>query len=91
VTGNRESEAEQAYEGADQALGLPEREAEHGPQCQPVRIARAEYSGCTSRVVRGSAVHAAIASSVNQTGVVLAPVRHPCAAVADGDDSRHSP
>src|SRR5215218_682320 len=32
-----------------------------------VRIASGEYQGCPPRVVRGSAVQAAIASSVNQT------------------------
>ena len=32
-----------------------------------VRIAKGEYQGCPPRVVRGSALHAWIASSVNQT------------------------
>ena len=33
----------------------------------PVRIARGEYQGCLPRVARGSAAHAAIASSLNHT------------------------
>ena len=32
-----------------------------------VRIARGEYQGCLPRVARGSAAHAAIASSLNHT------------------------
>ena len=34
VVRHREIKAQQAHEGADQALGLPERQAEHGPECQ---------------------------------------------------------
>ena len=34
VVRHREIESEQAHEGADQAFGLPERQAEHGPERQ---------------------------------------------------------
>src|SRR3712207_8592628 len=34
VVRHPQGEAEQADEGADQAFGLPERQAEHGPECQ---------------------------------------------------------
>ena len=64
---HREIEPEQAHEGADQAFGLPERQAEHGPERQGRQDGKLEYQGCPPRVVRGSALQAAIASSVNQT------------------------
>ena len=60
-------EAEQLKDGADQALGLAQRQAEQVRSVSAVRIARGEYQGCPPRVVRGAARQAAIASSVNQT------------------------
>jgi len=40
---------------------------DHTGTLQRIRIARAEYQGWPPRVVRGSAAHASIASSLNQT------------------------
>jgi hypothetical protein len=49
-------QAEQADDGADQALGLAVREAENTARSvSAVRIAKAEYRGCPPRLVRGSA------------------------------------
>ncbi len=64
---NGEIKPEQADDGADQALGLAQRQAEHGTSVRAVRIASAEYEGWPPRVVHGSACKAAIASAVNQT------------------------
>ena len=69
MVGYGELEAEQLEDGADQALGLAQRQAEHRParSVRAVSIAKAESCGCPPRVVRGSAAQAATASSVNHT------------------------
>jgi len=41
-----ESKPEQVDDGADQALGLAQRQVEHGPERQRRRIAKEEYQGC---------------------------------------------
>ena len=57
---------EQADDGADQAFGLPQRQAKHGPERECCEDGE-RYQGCPPEVVRGAARQPAIASSVNQT------------------------
>jgi hypothetical protein len=62
VVGNRQSEPEQVDDGAEQAFGLAQRQADTALIVSAVRMASGEYRACPSRVVRGSAAHAAITS-----------------------------
>ncbi len=62
-----QAEAEQADDGADQPLGLPEARRNTARSVSAVRMASGEYQACPPRVVRASAAHAATASSVNHT------------------------
>ena len=57
VVRDGQSEPLQVDDRTDQPLGLPQRQMEHGP----------ERRRCPPWVVRGSAVQAATASSVNHT------------------------
>jgi hypothetical protein len=67
MVGNGEIETKQTDEGADQAFGLTQGQAEHGSQGQGCRDGQRRVAqGCPPRVVRGSARQAAIAASVNQ-------------------------
>lgn len=58
---------EQADHGADQPLGLAVGRQNMTLSVRAVRMASAEYQGCPPRVVRGSAAHASMAASLNQT------------------------
>jgi hypothetical protein len=62
-------QAEQVDNRADQAFGLAIGKAKYCAQgqCSEARKRRGEYQGWPPRVVRGSASHAASASSVNHT------------------------
>jgi len=64
---HRQSEPEQADDGADQALGLAQSQVEHRSQREGFRMASGEYQGCPPGVVRDAARQPSIASSVNQT------------------------
>jgi hypothetical protein len=64
---HHECELEQPDDGADEPFGLPSGQAKDRRMVGAVPIAKAEQYGWPPGVVRGSARHAAIASSVNQT------------------------
>ena len=76
VVRHREIETEQLQDGADQPLGLAQRQAEHGSQRQRRRDRQIGVEGYPPRAVRGSALQAAIASGVNHT-VKLPRARKP--------------
>ena len=62
-----QTKAERADDGAEQALGLPVGQVEHGPDRERRQDGEREYQGCPPRLVRCSAAHAAVAASVNHT------------------------
>src|SRR3712207_9166794 len=67
VVRHPQGEAEQADDGADQAFGLPERQAEHGPEWQGRQDGELRIPGLPAPGRAGSAAHAPTASSVNHT------------------------
>ena len=85
VVRHGEIETEQLEDGADQPLGLAQRQAEHRAQRQRRRDRQVGVARLAAPLVRGSARHASIASSVNQTvrlprargRLVHRPVGHP--------------
>jgi hypothetical protein len=67
MVGRREIKTKQPKKGCDQPFGLAERQAENRPQRQGRDDRQRRVARLAAARVRGSAFHAAIAASVNQT------------------------